>query len=53
MALRTGRAAIMVRALGLPTVMGADLTLSMHRRTLVVDGYRGELLSEVLSRFLP
>ncbi|EGV0702046.1 phosphoenolpyruvate--protein phosphotransferase [Salmonella enterica] len=45
-------AAIMVRALGIPTVMGADIqpsvlhrrTLVLHRRTLVVDGYRGELL---------
>lgn len=38
-------AAIMVRALGIPTVMGADIQPSvLHRRTLVVDGYRGELL---------
>ena len=37
--------AIMVRALGIPTVMGADIQPSvLHRRTLVVDGYRGELL---------
>jgi len=35
----------MVRALGIPTVMGADIQPSaLHRRTLVVDGYRGELL---------
>ncbi|MEJ3109863.1 phosphoenolpyruvate--protein phosphotransferase [Escherichia coli] len=38
-------AAIMVRALGIPTVMGADIQPSvLHRRTLIVDGYRGELL---------
>ncbi|MEA0983915.1 PEP-utilizing enzyme, partial [Salmonella enterica] len=38
-------AAIMVRALGIPTVMGADIQPSvLHRRTVVVDGYRGELL---------
>ncbi len=38
-------AAIMVRALGIPTVMGADIQPAiLHRRTLVVDGYRGELL---------
>ncbi len=38
-------AAIMVRALGIPTVMGADIQPSLlHNRTLVVDGYRGEVL---------
>lgn len=38
-------AAIMVRALGIPTVMGADIQPSaLHRRKLIVDGYRGELL---------
>ncbi|MDO1925237.1 PEP-utilizing enzyme, partial [Escherichia coli] len=38
-------AAIMVRARGIPDVMGADIQPSvLHRRTLVVDGYRGELL---------
>ncbi|MDU6925013.1 phosphoenolpyruvate--protein phosphotransferase [Franconibacter helveticus 513] len=38
-------AAIMVRALGIPTVMGADIQPSvLHHRMLVVDGYRGELL---------
>ncbi|MFP1454012.1 PEP-utilizing enzyme [Escherichia coli] len=38
-------AAIMVRALGIPTVMGADIQPSvLHRRTLIVDGYRGESL---------
>ncbi|MCS3430955.1 phosphoenolpyruvate--protein phosphotransferase [Klebsiella sp. BIGb0407] len=40
-------AAIMVRALGIPTVTGADIQPSfLHRRTLIVDGYRGELLVE-------
>lgn len=35
----------MVRALGIPTVMGADIQPSvLHKRTLIVDGYRGELL---------
>ncbi|EBB6518454.1 phosphoenolpyruvate--protein phosphotransferase [Salmonella enterica] len=38
-------AGVVVRALGIPTVMGADIQPSvLHRRTLVVDGYRGELL---------
>lgn len=38
-------AAIMVRAMGIPTVMGADIQPSaLHRRMLIVDGYRGELL---------
>ncbi|WP_333011389.1 phosphoenolpyruvate--protein phosphotransferase [Kluyvera sichuanensis] len=38
-------AAIMVRALGIPTVMGADIQPAiLHGRALVVDGYRGELL---------
>jgi len=38
-------AAIMVRALGIPTVTGADIQPSfLHRRMLIVDGYRGELL---------
>ncbi len=38
-------AAIMVRALGIPTVMGADIQPSLlHDHTLIVDGYRGELL---------
>jgi len=38
-------AAIMVRAMGIPTVMGADIQpVMLHHRTLVVDGYRGELL---------
>ncbi len=33
----------MVRALGIPTVMGADIQPSvLHRRTLIVDGYRGD-----------
>ncbi len=38
-------AAIMVRALGIPTVMGADIQPElMNGRQLIVDGYRGELL---------
>ena len=38
-------AAIMVRALGIPTVMGADIQPSLlHGDTLIVDGYGGELL---------
>ncbi|HBQ8021390.1 TPA: phosphoenolpyruvate--protein phosphotransferase [Klebsiella aerogenes] len=38
-------AAIMVRALGIPTVMGADIQPSlMHGHMLIVDGYRGDLL---------
>lgn len=38
-------AAIMVRALGIPTVMGADIQPSLlHGHTLIVDGYRSELL---------
>ena len=40
-------AAIMVRALGIPTVTGVDVQPSfLHRRMLIVDGYRGELLVE-------
>lgn len=40
-------AAIMVRALGIPTVTGADIQPTfLHRRMLIVDGYRGELLVE-------
>ncbi|XPE39984.1 hypothetical protein ACNKHK_18155 [Shigella flexneri] len=35
----------MVRALGFLPLWGADIQPSvLHRRTLVVDGYRGELL---------
>lgn len=38
-------AAIMVRAMGIPTVMGADIQPQMlHQRMLIVDGYRGEVL---------
>ena len=38
-------AAIMVRALGIPTVIGAEIQPSvLHGRMLVVDGYRGEVL---------
>jgi phosphotransferase system enzyme I (PtsP) len=38
-------AAIMVRAMGVPTVMGADIQPALLQgRMLVVDGYRGEVL---------
>lgn len=38
-------AAIMVRAMGIPTLMGADIQPKLlHQRTLIIDGYRGELL---------
>ncbi|MFZ4835509.1 phosphoenolpyruvate--protein phosphotransferase [Rouxiella sp. Mn2063] len=38
-------AAILVRAMGVPTVMGADIQPSLlNQRQLIVDGYRGELL---------
>lgn len=38
-------AAILVRAMGIPTVMGADIQPEyLNRRLLIVDGYRGELL---------
>lgn len=38
-------AAILVRAMGIPTVMGADIQpVLLNQRLLVVDGYRGELL---------
>ncbi|EKZ6284758.1 phosphoenolpyruvate--protein phosphotransferase [Klebsiella aerogenes] len=38
-------AAIMVRPLGIPTVMGADIQPSLlHGHMLIVDGYRGDLL---------
>ncbi|HBV39367.1 MAG TPA: phosphoenolpyruvate-protein phosphotransferase PtsP [Erwinia sp.] len=38
-------AAIMVRAMGIPTVMGADIQPeALNGRLLIVDGYRGELL---------
>ncbi|WP_034916691.1 MULTISPECIES: phosphoenolpyruvate--protein phosphotransferase [Erwinia] len=38
-------AAIMVRAMGIPTVMGADIQPEMlNGRLLIIDGYRGELL---------
>lgn len=40
-------AAILVRAMGIPTVMGADIQpLLLNQRLLIVDGYRGELLVE-------
>ncbi len=38
-------AAILVRAMGIPTVMGADIQPSLlNQRLLIVDGYRGEVL---------
>lgn len=38
-------AAILVRAMGIPTVMGADIQPErLNKRLLIVDGYRGELL---------
>lgn len=38
-------AAILVRAMGIPTVMGADIQpMLLNQRLLIVDGYRGELL---------
>ncbi|PKH25032.1 phosphoenolpyruvate--protein phosphotransferase PtsP [Enterobacterales bacterium CwR94] len=38
-------AAILVRAMGIPTVMGADIQPQLlNQRLLVVDGYRGEVL---------
>ncbi|GBU14272.1 phosphotransferase system enzyme I PtsP [Enterobacterales bacterium] len=38
-------AAILVRAMGVPTIMGADIQPSLlNQRQLIVDGYRGELL---------
>ena len=38
-------AAILVRAMGIPTVMGADIQPALlNQRRLIVDGYRGEVL---------
>lgn len=38
-------AAILVRAMGVPTIMGADIQPALlNQRQLIVDGYRGELL---------
>ncbi len=38
-------AAILTRAMGIPTVMGADIQPGqLNKRLLIVDGYRGELL---------
>ncbi|PLR25489.1 phosphoenolpyruvate-protein phosphotransferase PtsP [Pantoea endophytica] len=38
-------AAILTRAMGIPTVMGADiLPAQLNKRLLIVDGYRGEVL---------
>ncbi|CDG22882.1 Phosphoenolpyruvate-protein phosphotransferase ptsP [Xenorhabdus poinarii G6] len=39
--------AILVRAMGLPAMMGADIQPELlHNRTLILDGYRGEVLIE-------
>ena len=47
-------AAIMVRALGIPTVIGAEIQPSvLHGRMLVVDGYRGEVLVDPEPVLLP
>lgn len=46
-------AAIMVRALGIPMVMGVDIQPSLlHGHMLVIDGYRGELLIDPESALL-
>lgn len=38
-------AAILTRALGIPTVMGADIQPEhLDKRSLIIDGYRGEVL---------
>ncbi|MCL2892997.1 phosphoenolpyruvate--protein phosphotransferase [Brenneria tiliae] len=38
-------AAILVRAMGIPTLVGADIQPELlHQRMLIIDGYRGELL---------
>lgn len=40
-------AAILTRAMGIPTVMGADIRPDqLNKRQLIVDGYRGEVLVE-------
>ncbi|ACR70399.1 phosphoenolpyruvate-protein phosphotransferase PtsP [Edwardsiella ictaluri] len=40
-------AAIILRAMGVPTVMGADIRPALlHERLLIIDGYRGEVLVE-------
>ncbi|MBD1229170.1 phosphoenolpyruvate--protein phosphotransferase [Xenorhabdus griffiniae] len=39
--------AILVRAMGIPAIMGADIQLELlHNRTLILDGYRGEIFIE-------
>lgn len=44
-------AAILVRALGIPTVMGVDIQpVLLHRRCLIVDGYCGAVLIEPETR---
>ncbi|MDR0217345.1 MAG: phosphoenolpyruvate--protein phosphotransferase [Enterobacteriaceae bacterium] len=40
-------AAILVRALGIPAIMGADIQPELlHERMLILDGYRGEFFIE-------
>ncbi|WP_241650469.1 PEP-utilizing enzyme, partial [Rosenbergiella collisarenosi] len=40
-------AAILTRAMGIPTVMGVDIRPEqLDKRQLIVDGYRGEVLIE-------
>ncbi|MBE8597503.1 phosphoenolpyruvate--protein phosphotransferase [Xenorhabdus sp. BG5] len=39
--------AILVRAMGIPAIMGADIQPELlHNRTLILDGYRGEIFIE-------
>ncbi|MDC9612523.1 phosphoenolpyruvate--protein phosphotransferase [Xenorhabdus khoisanae] len=39
--------AILVRAMGIPAIMGADIQPELlHNRTLILDGYRGEIFVE-------
>lgn len=39
--------AILVRAMGIPAIMGADIQPELlHNRMLILDGYRGEIFIE-------
>lgn len=39
--------AILIRAMGIPAIMGADIEPSLlHNRLLILDGYRGEIFIE-------
>ncbi|MDX7987097.1 phosphoenolpyruvate--protein phosphotransferase [Xenorhabdus sp. 12] len=39
--------AILVRAMGIPAIMGADIQPELlHSRTIILDGYRGEIFIE-------